>query len=165
MMITFTTTSFDFSQSVNRFYVTWAVIFFLAYPIYSWFTIIWRLGIDISTLIKTYPDGFLKITRETSNRSSVTHGRFDKRYHQFPTKFKAFYTCISCIHCIYCLISMTLLLSRTYVNVTSVHLLTSKGTYALIGYVGTTFSKIVYFICVCFLLFVISHIMSCFGCM
>ena len=41
---------------------------------------------------------------------------------------------------------------------------TSKGTHFLIGYVATTFSKIVYFICVWFFLFAISYIMTCFRC-
>ena len=146
-MITFITTCFDFPQSVKHFFVTWAVLFFLAYSTDSCFAIIWRCGINLSSSIKVYPHGFLKITRETRNRKLVTHVRFDKQYHQFPTNFKAFCICIPCIHCICCFT------------------VDSARTHSLFGYVDATCSKIAYFICVCFFLFVISYIMRCFGCM
>ena len=62
------------------------------------------MGIDLSSLIKVYPYGFLKITRENPNHNVVNHVMFEKCYHQFPIKLKAFCVCIPCIHCIYCLI-------------------------------------------------------------
>ena len=76
-----------FPNVTFAFFVTWIVLFFLTFSTYSCFI---KLTL-------------MDCSRLPERATIVIHVRFDKRYHQIPTKLKAFCTCISCIHCIYCL--------------------------------------------------------------
>ena len=44
-----------------------------------------RTGCFLCITAQKGPVGFFKITRETSNRNSITHVRFHKQYYQFQT--------------------------------------------------------------------------------
>ena len=119
------------------FFVTWIVLFFLTYSTYSCFI---KLTL-------------MDCSRLPERATIVIHVRFDKRYHQIPTKLKAFCTCISCIHCIYCLTMDSARIKDISLCEKCPFpwlLLPSKRAHSLIRYADTTFIKIVYFICACF---------------
>ena len=104
MMITFTTTCFDFPQSVNCFFITWVVLFFLADSTYICFTIIGGGGLAFPAWSRyTLMDSSRLLERPLIIIWLLMWGLISNINHQFLTKFKVFCTSILFIHCIYCL--------------------------------------------------------------
>ena len=164
-MIIFTTRCFDFPQSVDCFFVTWIMLFFLAYSTCLCFTILWGWGIDLSSLTKVYPEGFLKITRVTPNQNSVLIWAISSIPNQIQSFFYLcpLYSVHILLDCWLCLYQGHKLMQQNKCPFSYVFAY-KLGNPFVDWVVDTTFSKTVYFTWVWFFI-VISYIMTCFNCM
>ena len=113
---------FTFSKVPIAFFVTWIVLFILAYSTYSCFIMTWRRGIDHSSLISAYPDGFLKMTRETPIVVWLLMWGFISDVINCQPNSKLF-VLVSLAFIAYIAWLLTLLISRIEANATSVHFL------------------------------------------
>ena len=159
-MIIFTTTCIDLPQKVNHLIVTWAMLCFLAYSTYLYFTIISWWGIadqEIYSLIKVYPDGFLKVTGETRNRNWLFMWGLINDIINSPQNSKLF-VFISLVFIAYINWQLTLLISGKKANATSLFFffpffffffcccLQVMEPIRWSGFFDTSFSEIVYLI-------------------